>query len=584
MIFSPGCSPIEEGLGNCLRSHVNWTETENALSMITKAGVPSNKILVGISSYGRSFKMAEQGCTGPMCRFVGVGSKYESAALPGECTETAGYLSEFEIREIIGMYAYGGEEDEDSPIPEGSFKTWYDEDSQSDILVYDNTEWVAWMDDDTKTARINKYKELNFAGVIDWAVDLAGGRDYQNLPDEEELAEIVCPDRSFSDLQDLEQNGGDLPAPCAAEQAMEILTKMLDDAVSKFHNLDNEKYDKRFKQYIEAVKAISTANIGECMSWNGNGPCNKYFDCTFQDSGGQSSGSCPMTEYDPFSDASFTIVYDLQDKEGLFKTLAEDFGVSGDWITFEDQTQEDRCVGRAPPPGANPRPVDQGAPVERRQCMEYKRVFKGFPTIKDDSKIPNPKEAIQASLENIDELYSEITLASIDIALGIWEGSDSELVEAVSLPILMIVQSVNSMEQIHKIGEEIEDKENEQKRKNLILTIIMAAIIVIPIAGEAALALGWTTLAIARIAIMIGVAGEVALSVVDMVDDPSSVLMSAMLLLIPGLPGSIKRTDSAVKDLVKKKRDYGDHLHRIGEVFKKHDTSIQNIANKVCRR
>ena len=51
---SPGCAD-----GNCLRSHVNLTETINSLAMITKAGVPSNKVVVGVASYGRSFKMAQ---------------------------------------------------------------------------------------------------------------------------------------------------------------------------------------------------------------------------------------------------------------------------------------------------------------------------------------------------------------------------------------------------------------------------------------------------------------------------------------------------------------------------------------------
>lgn len=43
---------------------VNMTETYTALSMITKAGVSSNKIAVGVSSYGRSFQMTDSSCTG----------------------------------------------------------------------------------------------------------------------------------------------------------------------------------------------------------------------------------------------------------------------------------------------------------------------------------------------------------------------------------------------------------------------------------------------------------------------------------------------------------------------------------------
>ncbi len=76
---SPGCKG-----GNCLRSHVNMTETMMALAMITKAGVPANKVVVGMARYGRSFKMSQAGCTGPMCTFTG--DRLHSDAAPGPCT------------------------------------------------------------------------------------------------------------------------------------------------------------------------------------------------------------------------------------------------------------------------------------------------------------------------------------------------------------------------------------------------------------------------------------------------------------------------------------------------------------------
>lgn len=66
LVFSPGCP-----LGNCLRSHVNRTETEEAFSMITKAGVPSYKIMVGLALYGRSFEMTTPGCYTEMCKCSG---------------------------------------------------------------------------------------------------------------------------------------------------------------------------------------------------------------------------------------------------------------------------------------------------------------------------------------------------------------------------------------------------------------------------------------------------------------------------------------------------------------------------------
>ncbi|PTB66103.1 glycoside hydrolase family 18 protein [Trichoderma citrinoviride] len=145
------------GNGNCLRSHVNQTEVVLALSMITKAGVSASKVVVGESSYGRSFKMAKAGCTGPLCKFTGANGKSEAAA--GRCTNARGYLANAEINEIISK-------------SKGHPKTWYDKDSASDYLVYNDVEWVAYMSDKTKESRREKWKGLNFRGTVDWAVDL----------------------------------------------------------------------------------------------------------------------------------------------------------------------------------------------------------------------------------------------------------------------------------------------------------------------------------------------------------------------------------------------------------------------------
>lgn len=140
--------------GNCLRSHVNLTETYNSLSMVTKAGVPTNKIVVGVASYGRSFEMTTPGCTGEMCTFTGP----VSGATPGRCTRTSGYLSNSEIREIIKNNS--------------NIRRYIDTSSKSNILVYDSVQWVAYMDDDIKDIRKQLYKGLNFAGVSDWAISL----------------------------------------------------------------------------------------------------------------------------------------------------------------------------------------------------------------------------------------------------------------------------------------------------------------------------------------------------------------------------------------------------------------------------
>ncbi|KAL2830488.1 hypothetical protein BDW59DRAFT_177834 [Aspergillus cavernicola] len=161
---SSGCAN-----GNCLRSHVNMTETLSALSMITKAGAPSNKVIVGVSSYGRSFKMTSADCTGPECTYVGS----ESDATPGRCTQTNGYIANAEINEIIAT----------NP----NAQTWLD-DTDSNILVYNDTDWVAYMDEDNKADRDTVYQSYNMGGSVNWAADLAEFHDvpadaYEELTD-----------------------------------------------------------------------------------------------------------------------------------------------------------------------------------------------------------------------------------------------------------------------------------------------------------------------------------------------------------------------------------------------------------------
>jgi chitinase len=103
--------------------------------------------------------MTTPGCTGPMCTFVGK----ESAAAPGRCTNTKGYISNYEIRDIIASKANVQQ-----------LKT----EEGDELIVYDGTEYVGWMSK-------QKYQErsgLNFGGTSDWAIDLDGDYDVGGGP------------------------------------------------------------------------------------------------------------------------------------------------------------------------------------------------------------------------------------------------------------------------------------------------------------------------------------------------------------------------------------------------------------------
>ncbi|KAF3802950.1 Killer toxin subunits alpha/beta [Colletotrichum gloeosporioides] len=152
--------------GKCIRSHVNLTETRNTLSIMTKADVANNKVMVGESDYGRSFHMAVDGCWSPLCVFMG--TRTESDANPGRCTATKGYISNAEINELITQGSYS--------------LLFHDGDSNTDVLLYKG-DYVSYMTQVTKLTRRDEWKTLNFGGSIDSAVDLQTfGDDDMKVP------------------------------------------------------------------------------------------------------------------------------------------------------------------------------------------------------------------------------------------------------------------------------------------------------------------------------------------------------------------------------------------------------------------
>lgn len=121
--------------------------------MITKAGMPSSKVVVGVTSYGRSFEMTMAGCYTETCTFTGP----LSGATPGKCTGTAGYIAQSEFFLII---AAGG-----------NILSFLDA-SLSNILVYHDNQWISYIDDSNKAFRTSLYQAYNMGGTSDWAVDL----------------------------------------------------------------------------------------------------------------------------------------------------------------------------------------------------------------------------------------------------------------------------------------------------------------------------------------------------------------------------------------------------------------------------
>ncbi|KAJ3156626.1 hypothetical protein HDU86_003850 [Geranomyces michiganensis] len=153
-----------KSLGPTLNAHTNMTEISSVIVMMQKAGVPSNKIVMGLGFYGRSFLMTDPSChTAGKCTFQDPGSvdpttdNYVNVAAPGPCTDAGGYLAYYEI---MGAKA------------RNMITHYRDEKAMSEIMVYNTNNWIAYDSPDTLHMKIAAAREKCLGGVVVWAIDL----------------------------------------------------------------------------------------------------------------------------------------------------------------------------------------------------------------------------------------------------------------------------------------------------------------------------------------------------------------------------------------------------------------------------
>lgn len=313
---SPGCPT-----GNCLRSHVNLTETFTALSMMTKAGMPSNKLAVGVTSYGRSFKMAEEGCYTEMCLFTG--TRLDSDAAPGMCTETAGYIANAEIEEMREYYL-----------------THVKDDLLADTIVYNDTEYVSYMTEETKTTRTMLYDFYNMAGTSDWAIDLQSYRFDEYFDDDYELSPLEECGGSYDSIDAIDDDKSNIPGHCFEGYIVGALGKMLEKALDKYDEIMDDGYDDKFGYFKKAVQRQWHSNMGDFFSNH----IDEYFDCYRERNDEKYDHACP-----PFDDSpglGSRIILEPKDEDELKKFILEEYDIDWENIVYETVTSTDDGSGK----------------------------------------------------------------------------------------------------------------------------------------------------------------------------------------------------------------------------------------------
>ncbi|KAG8163304.1 hypothetical protein KVR01_006601 [Diaporthe batatas] len=560
---NPGCPN-----GNCLRSHVNKTETEYTLAMVTKAGIPSTKIVPGLALYGRSFQMSDSSCKGPECTFTGK----ESGATKGSCTDTAGYISNVEIQALISQ-ANGDN-------PDGLTISQYKD--EGDILIYNDNQWVSWLTPESYNERKAWYDGMNFGGSVDWAVDLNrtygnnGTGDLQESDDDWEEY-TPCPTKLYNNLDDL-LGASDLPVHCVAQMTLDTLIKMLDDAYNHYTDVNNG-YDEMFGYYVTYIEKIVPAVLDNAFMWNMSitnqnalvpeiGYGMQYFDCQFPEQKDWVSCATWDDHLDSLLRYLDATELRLRDHDGFAKALAT-AGLLEDWVDFGDYK-----IHRT---NNNDRPA-----------QSWTLSFHGWPIRNESMVVNNPKDIVTKGLPNIPSLRQEMVASMLEIMGGSWAGGDSRDAALAYAPaVFMLQQAVDSMAQAKELGaqEEKTEEEEERKRKeNLILLIIGVALMFVPVVGtEVAAALGLTN--IARVIAVAGELGNAAFATYETVRDPASAIVNILGMLFGvGQIAKAERSATGIRGVAAwRKGMKSSEISSMGRFFADGDSKVQTLLGKVCK-
>ncbi|KAL9573156.1 hypothetical protein ACKAV7_002841 [Fusarium commune] len=594
-----GCSA-----GNCVRSHVNLTETTYALAMITKAGVPASKINVGVSSYGRSFGLtSRQACEKSLsdsgCHIMGP----KSGATPGNCTQTAGYISNAEIEEIMNLNTTGA-----------GIDYAYDKASDSDTLFYGNN-WVAYMSDTTKKSRIAHYQGLNFGGTVDWAVDLQQFTDDDldpdgddDLPDTTPLAACSA---TYSTFEDLDAHASSIPQHCVAQYTITVLKALLTETLNNYTTLLNEGYDKKFGIYSKAVAGSASQSLLGFIDDHGN----DYATCTVA----ETSICCKACNNDKKSDSYCDYCFDgkcYHECNVLGCTNKRDDVQPSQELIVKTVNESEPCPPNYSKRGYGPdNPYEQtvywtwknssgffadlelntGIPKSKTKMGNYDRMNSCAPSAKADddcwsigmyynvplingysaSDVANPKEVVSKGLDKIKGLPTQIDQVLTTLQLNGYLGDDMELIDSLSLPILMLASATENMGTVVQIA----DKITEEERKAFILAFLSAIFLIVPVIGEVVGSIAELT-DIGTVMALLGAAGNSAVDIYTVVDDPKNAPLAIFDLILAPLAIADIATITKVANIRRGMKEAD--IAKLGGPVKRRTDIIDKVKG-VCR-
>jgi hypothetical protein len=184
-------------------------------------------------------------------------------------------------------------------------------------------------------------------------------------------------------------------------------------------------------------------------------------------------------------------------------------------------------------------------------------------------------------MPNTTALTDVLLVAYLNVVLHTNDAEGEDIVSAASMPVFMMQQAIDSMAGIKEIGAHI----IEENKKKLITLILSIVLMVIPFVGEAGGALFGGVAMVARIAALLEVAGNAALTAYDIVDDPASAPFAILGLLVGGFGTGARSEKDAFGEAGKARKGLSrSDIANMGETFAKNDAKVQQVINACWKR
>ncbi|OAA70222.1 LysM domain-containing protein [Akanthomyces lecanii RCEF 1005] len=409
------------------------------------------------------------------------------------------------------------------------------------------------------------------------------------------VAELPCDlTKDFDNMDALAAAQGSFPDECAAYYVVPTLANSLETSLAAYDDA-NKGYDDVWDDYAGAFRDSTDAVIQKFVAQpasrdDNGGPGNKYFDCTITLDGSPTTKQCPFSFFELSFYDSFDMKYTLRDANGFYDELNKTYSIPKDWVTFVDHDfGGNGCVGGAggSHPGngiGNPNKrrdhepesddTSTHTPALQKRCGHVGERRFSFPGAKSNFDVPNPKTVIVNSTPKMYDLDNQLRARQFQLGLGEFNGSVSDIGQALSLPVFMMAQSIESMKTAKAMGQKI----RKQKHDAFIQEIISIVFMFIPFIDEFTPEL----LFFKGMATGLGFLGGTALGIKDMIDHPENAFMDIIGIVTDA---AFLRTGKGYKDAAAARRGMdGALIEKSGKTIKQLDDKMQDFLGKTCSK